>query len=100
MSDITNEKKWMISLLSAIIFIIIASPTMFSFTNKVFKSFNIDILDEEENVTWTGLIIHGVVYMLISRLLMNYNVEDNLLETFNLAPKKVQDGSFSIRRHM
>jgi len=77
---VSNDKKWAISFISAVFFIIISSPQMFNLTNNIFKTyFNIETVDEFEKPTWWGIFLHGIVFMLITRLLMNYNMEDQLL---------------------
>ena len=77
---VSNDKKWAISFISALIFIIISTPQIFNLTNNFSKTyFNIETIDEFEKPTWFGIILHGIVFMLITRLLMNYNMEDQLL---------------------
>jgi hypothetical protein len=77
---VSNDKKWAISFISAIFFIIISSPQMFCVTNNIFKTyFNIETVDKFEKPTWWGIFLHGIVFMIITRLSMNYNMEDQLL---------------------
>jgi len=75
-----EQKKWMISFISAIIFIIVSTPQTFKFTNDIFeKYFCIKTIDDFEKPTWSGIFLHAVVFMLITRLLMNYKIHDHLL---------------------
>jgi multisubunit Na+/H+ antiporter MnhB subunit len=91
--SVSNEKKWCISLISAILFIIIASPEVFKFTNCILeKSFSISTIDKDEKPTWTGVIIHGIVFLLITRLMMNFKLEDSVLEMYDNSAKKIIDG--------
>jgi len=93
MSDVSNEKKWCISIISAILFIIIASPEVFKFTNSILEdNFSISTIDEYEKPTFNGVIIHGIVFLLITRLMMNYKVEDSLLEMNDNSAKQIIDG--------
>ena len=80
---ISNEKKWMISFISAIVFFIIASPEVYKFTNSILEPyFCIKTIDDTDTPTRAGVLIHAVVFMSVTRLLMNYNFEDSLLQMF------------------
>lgn len=75
-----DQKKWMISFISAIVFVIVSTPQTFKFTNDIFeKYFCIKTIDEFEKPTWSGIFLHALVFMLITRLLMNYKMHDYLL---------------------
>ena len=77
---VSIEKKWAISFISAILFIVVSSPQMFNLTNNILKNYLcIETVDEYEKPTWTGILLHGLFFMLITRLLMNHNLEDKLL---------------------
>ena len=77
---VSIEKKWAISFISAILFIVVSSPQMFNLTNNILKNYLcIETVDEYEKPTWTGILLHGLVFMLVTRLLMNHNLEDKLL---------------------
>ena len=83
MSFNDDNKKWIISLISAIVFIIISAPQTFIFTNTILENVCIKTIDEEcEKPTYTGIIVHGIVFMLITRLLMEYNLHDKLIELY------------------
>jgi hypothetical protein len=91
--SVSNEKKWCISILSAVLFIIIASPEVFKLTNCIFNdNLSIPTIDENGKPTWTGVLIHGIVFLLITRLMMNYKIEDNILEMYDNSAKKIVDG--------
>ena len=67
----SSEGKWLISLMSGIIFVIIASPMVFQLTQKVLgKPLGLNFLDKSGVPTMIGLLVHGVVYTLIVRLMM------------------------------
>jgi len=79
-TTINNQKKWMISFISAIVFVLVSTPQTFKLTNSIFeKYFCIKTIDEFEKPTWSGILLHALVFMIISRLLMNYTFEDYLL---------------------
>lgn len=59
---LTPDKKWNISLLSAVVFILVAHPETYKLTEKLFPQ-----VLKNPNM---HLLLHGFVYMLISRALM------------------------------
>lgn len=66
----TSESKWLISLMSGIIFIVIASPFMFDLTQRLIgKPLGLSFV-KGGTPTITGLLVHGAVYTLIVRLMM------------------------------
>ena len=80
-TPINDQKKWMISFISAVVFVIVSTPQTFKFTNDIFeKYFCIKTIDAFEKPTWSGILLHGLVFMIITRLLMNYPVDDYLLD--------------------
>ena len=80
-TPIDDQKKWMISFISAIVCVIDSTPQTFKFTNDIFdKYFCIKTIDEFEKPTWSGIFLHALVFMLITRLLMNYKPHNYFLE--------------------
>lgn len=66
----TSESKWLISLVSGLIFMLIASPFMFNLTQRLIGD-QLNLTFVKGNVpTTTGLLVHGAVYTLIVRLMM------------------------------
>lgn len=66
----TSETKWLISLVSGLIFMLIASPFMFNLTQRLIGD-QLNLTFVKGNVpTTTGLLVHGAVYTLIVRLMM------------------------------
>lgn len=83
-SPVDEQKKWMISLLSAVVFVLVSAPQTFKITNDIFeKYFCIKTIDEFEKPTWSGILIHALVFMLISRLLMNYSIDTYMIDLFS-----------------
>lgn len=67
----TDQQKWMISLISAILFYIIALPdTYVCITNPIFENTLGLKLQKNGTPTTLGVIIHSIVFLLIVRLMM------------------------------
>lgn len=81
-SSISSEKKWVISALSAFIFILLSSPESYKLTNKIFEPYFCVATVKNDKPTWNGIIIHGIVFMLITRYLMNHDLDDQILNVF------------------
>lgn len=85
---VSNEKKWVISAMSAVIFIILSSNESFEFTNRILEhNFCIQTI-QKNKPTWQGLIIHGIVFMLITRFLMDKDYADDILNVMKKTDKK------------
>jgi len=68
--QITSEGKWLISLMSGVIFTVLASPFMFNLTQKLIgKPLGIKFVNGGAP-TIAGLLVHGAVYTLVVRLMM------------------------------
>lgn len=68
---VSNTDKWIISAIIAVIFIILASPFTFKITNWIFSYINLPTITKEGKPTFFGLIIHGIIFFLVIRLLMH-----------------------------
>ena len=85
-----EQKKWMISLISAVVFVLVSTPQTFKFTNDIFeKYFCIKTIDEFEKPTWSGIFLHALVFMLITRFLMNYKLHEYFLEGLKKKNSKI-----------
>lgn len=67
----TNSDKWTAALLAGILFLVLASPYTYSFTDALTKSAGISVADVDGCPKATALIIHGILYVLLLRLIMN-----------------------------
>lgn len=67
---ITNKDKWIISLISALLFLLIASPYMFKLTNNLLSSTGYSTCDMRGCPNTFGLVLHASVFLLVTRLLM------------------------------
>jgi hypothetical protein len=66
----TNEQKWVISLISGILFYIIALPQTYEcVTNPIFESLDLPLLRNGSPSTF-GVFVHAIVFFLIVRLMM------------------------------
>ncbi len=68
---VSNSDKWIIAAILALIFVLLASPFIFGITNWIFKRIGIPTQSKHGKPTMAGLVIHGVVFFIIVRLLMH-----------------------------
>jgi len=70
--EVSSGQKWRISLLSGIIFLIIASPLLFKLVDGLVKSVypDFNVVDFNGTPTIQGVVLHSVVFILVTRLLM------------------------------
>ena len=66
----TDRDKWIVSVISAILFLVIASPFLYSITNMLTSSIGLTIATDKGCPYVSGLIIHAILFGLIIRLLM------------------------------
>ena len=74
MIDEENKQKWFISLLSGIVFCLIASQKMYKFTGKILKNFTDEKVEINGKPTKFGLLVHTIVFILLTRFLMDLNL--------------------------
>ena len=65
----TDKDKWIVSIMSGILFLLIASPFLYSSVNSIFSQIGI-ITAKGGCPNVTGLILHSIVFVFIVRLLM------------------------------
>ena len=98
-SNISSEKKWVISALSAFIFIILSSPQSYQLTNKIFEPYFCMATIKNDKPTWNGIIIHGIAFMLVTRYLMNHDIDNRILCAFkNDKLKSSPASSFTVNK--
>jgi len=68
--QLTSKDKWVIALLSGLLFLLVASPFLFNVVNGATSSFGMTIADHNGCPNLGGLMLHAIVFMLIIRLLM------------------------------
>ena len=64
-----NAAKWRYSAYSAILFFLIAMPATYFVTNKIFRV----ITDTHGAPTYLGVVLHSIVFLLLIRLLMQFD---------------------------
>ena len=69
----TSNKKWQISLFSALIFTVVIHPITYNITNNLFKNL-VGPLSINDCPTNTGLIIHIIIFLLIVRFSMDLDI--------------------------
>ncbi len=71
-SNVSNPKKWQISLLAGVMFLIVSSPLLYRLVNGVLQKISPDlrVCDESGCPTTLGLIVHTIVFILLTRLSM------------------------------
>lgn len=68
---VSNTDKWIIAAIIGIIFILLASPFLFNLTNYVCRPLGVPTRNPQGKPTVAGLVIHGIIFVLIVRLLMH-----------------------------
>lgn len=63
----TSKDKWIVAIVSGLIFLLLSSPFLYEITDKIFSMFKIS---NNGCPTVMGLILHTIFFMLIIRLLM------------------------------
>ena len=66
-------QKWQITLFSTVIFLIVVSPFTYNLTNSLFERI-LGTIAIDGCPTFTGLLLHTVVYILIVRYSMELNI--------------------------
>lgn len=67
--QVTSRDKWVISIISGLLFLLIASPFLFGVVNEITSKFGIPVITNG-CPNMAGLVIHSIVFILIVRLLM------------------------------
>lgn len=69
--EIDNTRKWMISLYSMVLFFLIANPLTYRVVNQLLGGIIGTISNQKGCPTTLGLVVHSIVFLLITRLSMN-----------------------------
>jgi len=67
---VSDQDKWLIAFLAGVLFIIIASPWLYRIVNSILEPLGLKTADEDGSPTGLGLVTHGIVFILIVRLMM------------------------------
>ncbi len=68
---VTNFDRWLIAVIIAIIFFILALPFVFGLTNKATKLMGFTTVTAEGTPNLVGVIIHTIIFLILIRLLMH-----------------------------
>lgn len=71
--DNLNYDKWKYSIISGVIFFIIANPLTYKFMNLFLKKI-INITNKNGSPSFYGLMLHTIVYVIIIRATMDLNI--------------------------
>jgi len=70
MTELTEKGKWMISFYSTILLLILLNPFTFKLVNMVTMLVGINIASDSGCPNVVGLLLHGLVFFFLFRLLM------------------------------
>ena len=70
----TDEEKWYISIFSAIMFYVIASPEVYKITGTIFHNLTGVTIQKNGKPNNLGLLIHTVIFMLLTRYSIDMNI--------------------------
>lgn len=68
--DIDPTEKWLIAVLLGIVFLIVASPLVFSFSNAIFGYVGWNTVKENGKPSSFGWVLHLAAFIIIVRVLM------------------------------
>jgi hypothetical protein len=71
----TNQDKWYLSIITTILFYIIALPATYEYiTNPIVEDITGISLEEKGKPTIIGVILHSLVFLLIIRYMMDMKI--------------------------
>lgn len=70
-SLLDDSQKWRISVLSGLVFLLISSPLLYRLTGSLGECLGLSISSVSGCPTTLGLLLHTVVFVLVTKLLMN-----------------------------
>ena len=66
----SNEDKWVASIMSGLLFVLIASPFTYRLTNSVARSVGFDMADDSGCPSFLGTVVHGLVFTVLLKVMM------------------------------
>lgn len=66
----TSQDKWIVSIMAGLLFLLIASPYLYSVISSLTSSVGVPTATEEGVPNLLGLLVHGLIFVLVVRLLM------------------------------
>ena len=71
-NTLSSDKKWVVALYTALIFVLIFNPLTFKFVNYFTSAIGFPTATSKGRPNGWGLILHGVVLVLALRALMEF----------------------------
>ncbi len=71
----SSNDKWTISIVSGLVFLLIASPYTFALVNSVTSKFGLVISDRDGCPNLAGILLHGAFFVAALRLLMEHKTK-------------------------
>ena len=65
-----TQKKWLISIFSGLIFLLLSSPMLYKLTDSVTECIGFSLASSKGCPSMIGLLVHTIVFVLIVRFLM------------------------------
>ena len=72
-SELDNQNKWKYTLVTTVIFLLIANPFTYKLVSKILRPF-VKIADSNGCPTIAGLMVHALVFTLILRYIMDLKI--------------------------
>lgn len=66
----TSQDKWIVSIISALIALLVFSPFLYTVMNGLTKMLGVTIASKTGCPNLAGLLLHSIIFMLIIRALM------------------------------
>lgn len=66
----SDKDKWIVAIIAGLLFLLLASPFMYSLVNQVTKAVGMATADAKGCANGAGLLLHALIFLLIVRLLM------------------------------
>jgi hypothetical protein len=67
----TSSDKWTVAFISGLLFLLVASPYLYTLTNTATSTIGLVIADADGCPNLAGIIVHGIVFTILLRVLMN-----------------------------
>lgn len=66
----SNEDKWVASIMSGLLFVLIASPFTYRITNSITARLGVDMADVDGCPSFLGTVVHGLVFTILLKVMM------------------------------
>jgi hypothetical protein len=83
----TSNDKWTVSIISGLLFLLVASPFTYSLTESVTRRVGLNITDKAGCPNLAGLLIHALIYTMVLRLLMSKDENSSCMKKYTSKDK-------------